>query len=162
MWHTRPMTTVALTGPLADRDRWSADRCSMAAALTVVGRRSTLLLLREAFYGTRRFEAFARRVGLSEAVTAARLKELVDDGLLERVPYREPGARTRSEYVLTEKGSELFPVLMALMRWGDRWVAEDGGPITAHHVGCGAPVEVELRCAAGHRVGPADVGVAPA
>ncbi len=78
--------------------------------------------LREAFYGTTRFDDFAERAGISQPVAAARLRELVEDGLLAREPYQEPGQRTRMEYRLTEKGAEFFPVLAALMEWGTRWV----------------------------------------
>src|SRR5713226_28091 len=112
--------TVHLSGSLDPREGWQATRCSMARALEVVSSRSALLILREAFYGTTRFDDFAARVGISEPVAAARLRELVDDGLLGREPYREPGQRTRLAYRLTEKGAELLPVLVALMQWGDR------------------------------------------
>ena len=88
----------------------------------MVGTRSAFLLLREAFYGTSRFDDFAGRVGISQPVAAARLRELVEDGLLAREPYQEPGQRTRMQYRLTEKGTEFFPVLAALMEWGNRWV----------------------------------------
>ena len=88
-----------------------------------------MLILREAFYGTTRFDDFAERVGIYQPVAAARLKELVDDGLLEREPYRDPGQRTRYRYRLTEKGADLFPVLVALKQWGDRWLAPSGAPV---------------------------------
>lgn len=146
------MTALELTGHLADRDRWSADRCSMAATLDVVGRRATFLLLREAFYGARRYDEFVRRSELSEAVVAARLRELVDEELLVRVPYREPGQRAREGYELTPKGRELLPAIIALKQWGDRWLTDDGGPLRFDHAGCGAPVHTELRCEEGHRV----------
>ena len=120
----------------------------MARALEVVSSRSALLILREAFYGTTRFEQFAERVGISEPVTAARLHDLVDEGLLEREPYREPGQRTRMAYRLTDKGAELLPVLVALMQWGDRWL-QPGPPVQLRHVGCDEVVYAELRCAAG-------------
>jgi DNA-binding HxlR family transcriptional regulator len=123
----------------------------MARALDVVSSRSALLILREAFYGTTRFDEFAQRVGISEPVTAARLAELVGDGLLEKEPYREPGQRTRLAYRLTDKGAELFPVLVALMEWGDRWLAPDGAPVVLQHRGCDEAVHIELRCAAGHQ-----------
>src|SRR6059058_4799165 len=97
--------TLALTGRLEPRDRWSADRCTVARALDVVSTRSAFLILREAFYGTTRFDDFAERVGISEPVAAARLRELVDEGLLEREDYRDPGQRTRQRYKLTEKGA---------------------------------------------------------
>jgi DNA-binding HxlR family transcriptional regulator len=116
-----------------------------------------MLLLREAFYGTTRFDDFAERVGISEPSAAARLRELVAEGLLEREPYREPGQRTRMQYRLTEKGSELFPALVALMQWGDRWLAPAGSPVTLSHRDCGQPVRAELRCAAGHQPGVGDL-----
>ena len=141
-----------MTGSLEPRDGWTADRCTIARSLEVVTTRSAFLILREAFYGTNRFDDFARRAGISEPVAAARLRELVDDGLLEREDYREPGQRTRQLYRLTEKGEDLLPVLVALMQWGDRWLDERGGPVELRHRDCGEPVRAELRCAAGHPV----------
>src|ERR1700712_894943 len=106
------VATVQLQGALADRGAWQATRCSIDKALGVVGTRSALLLMREAFYGTRRFDDFAHRVGITEAVAAARLKELVDTGLLDRAPYREgtcpPPGRTGTHAVgspLADRGS---------------------------------------------------------
>ena len=134
-------------------DGWSRENCSVVRALEVIGRRSTLLMLREAFLGTSRFDDFARRVGVTESVAAARLRELVAHGLLERHPYREPGQRTRHEYRLTAKGRDLLPVVLALMTWGDRYLADAGGPpLVVAHADCGAPVRAEARCAAGHLV----------
>jgi DNA-binding HxlR family transcriptional regulator len=149
-----------MTGVLEPRGAWTADRCTLAGALDVVTTRSAFLILREAFYGTTRFDDFAERVGISEPVTAARLRELVDDGLLEREDYREPGQRTRRSYRLTEKGAGLFPALAALMQWGDRWLDDDGGPVELRHRDCGEPVAVELRCAAGHPVTPDELDLA--
>ncbi len=148
---------VRLSAPLSPRGSWQATRCSVARALDVVSSRSALLILREAFYGTTRFDEFAQRAGISEPVAAARLRELVDDGLLAREPYREPGQRTRMCYQLTTKGAELLPVLVALMQWGDRWLAPDGAPVLLEHSGCGEPVRAELRCAAGHAPEPAEL-----
>src|SRR5919199_1274542 len=153
---------LRMTGRLEPRGAWTADRCSIAAALDVITTRSAFLILREAFYGTTRFDDFAQRVGMSEPVTAARLRELVDDGLLEREDYREPGQRTRRRYRLTEKGADLFPALAALMQWGDRWLDDAGGPVELRHRDCGRPVAVELRCAAGHTVGPDELDLAVA
>src|SRR3954452_5653628 len=145
--------TVQLQGRLSDRGSWRATRCSIDKALGVVGTRSALLLMREAFYGTRRFDDFASRVGITEAVAAARLKELVEAGLLARRPYREPGQRTRYEYVLTEMGRDLAPAALALMQWGDRYLTgERGAPLELTHADCGAPVHVEVRCESGHEV----------
>jgi DNA-binding HxlR family transcriptional regulator len=146
-------SAAQLKGVLADRDAWTAERCSIGRALDVIGTRSALLLMREAYYGTRRFDDFARRVGITEAVAATRLRELVDAGLLVRRPYREPGQRTREEYVLTEMGADLLPAALALMQWGDRYLAgPQGPPIALHHAGCRAAVHVEVRCDAGHTV----------
>ncbi len=102
---------MTLTGAFAERDAWTAKGwCSIERALEVVGTRSAMILLREMYYGATRFEELVRRTGLSEAVTAGRLKQLVEDGLLARRPYQEPGARTRSAYVLTDRGRALFPL----------------------------------------------------
>jgi DNA-binding HxlR family transcriptional regulator len=151
--------TVRLTGVLDPREGWTAERCTIAKAVDVLSTRSAMLILREAFYGTTRFDEFAERVGISEPVTAARLRELVDEGLLEREDYREPGQRTRQQYRLTEKGAELFPVLVALMQWGDRWLDERGGPLELIHRDCGETVGVEVRCAAGHHVETGEIDV---
>src|SRR5579862_9162199 len=101
--------TVRMTGALEPRGGWTANSCTLAKALEVVPTRSAFLILREAFYGTTRFDDFAERVGISEPVTSSRLRELVDNGLLEREDYREPGQRTRQRYKLTPKGAELLP-----------------------------------------------------
>jgi len=147
--------TLTLTGALDPRERWTAQACPIGKAIEVVGNRSAFLLMREAFYGTTRFDDFAERVGVSESVAAARLKELTEAGLLERRPYREPGTRTRYDYHLTEAGADFFPVLAALMQWGDKW----RGPsrVKLHHHDCGAPVHAELRCEHGHEVEVNDV-----
>jgi DNA-binding HxlR family transcriptional regulator len=145
--------TVTLEGPLADRSTWSAERCTIDAALSVVSTRSAMLILREAFYGTRRFDDFVERVGVTEAVAAARLRELTEAGVLRREPYREPGSRTRHEYRLTEMGRDLFPALLALAQWGDKYLTgEPGPPLQWLHQDCGAAVTTEVRCAAGHEV----------
>jgi DNA-binding HxlR family transcriptional regulator len=149
--------TLRLTGVLEPRGAWTANGCTIAKALDVIPTRSAFLILREAFYGTTRFDDFAERVGISPPVAAARLKELVDKGLLEREDYREPGQRTRQRYRLTNMGADLFPALVALMRWGDRWLDARGGPVELRHHDCGEAVSVELRCAAGHEVTPDEV-----
>src|SRR5262249_7277960 len=132
----------------------------IARALDVVSTRSAFLILREAFYGTTRFDDFSERVGISEPVAAARLRELVDQGLLEREDYREPGQRTRQRYRLTPKGADLFPALAALMQWGNRWIDERGGPVSLLHRDCGEEVSVQLRCDAGHEVSTDELDLA--
>jgi DNA-binding HxlR family transcriptional regulator len=144
--------SVQLEGRLARPDRSpAADFCPIERAFKVVGTRSAVLLLREAAYGTTRFDDFARRTGLTEAVAASRLRELVDAGLLAKEPYREPGQRTRYEYVLTEAGADLLPALMALADWGARHLPHLPAP-TFTHADCGEPVSVSLYCDAGHEV----------
>ncbi len=145
---------IDLIGPLGRRDDWSADQCPMARTLEVVGARSAFLILREALYGSTRFEQFVDRAAISEPVAAARLRELTAEGLLEKIPYREPGQRTRHEYRLTEQGAELLPVLAAMMAWGDRWLFPDHARVHLTHALCGGEVGVALACDAGHEVGP--------
>ncbi|TWD17565.1 HxlR family transcriptional regulator [Streptomyces sp. T12] len=142
-----------MTDLLEERDAWSMANCSIARALDVVGTRSALLIMREAFFGTRRFDDFARRVGIGEPATAARLKELTQAGLLEKAPYRESGQRTRYAYEITDKGRALLPVLQALRQWGDAWAADEPGPpVVVRHKECGARVRVAQRCEEGHEV----------
>jgi DNA-binding HxlR family transcriptional regulator len=141
-----------------DLRQFDSATCSVARALDVVGQPWVLLVLREAFYGLRRFSDIQDHLGVSRSVLAARLDAMVTDGLLERRPYREPGQRERTEYVLTDKGRDLYPVIVALRQWGDRHLAGDAGvPVIAEHEGCGAPVHAALVCDAGHVVGSDDV-----
>lgn len=153
--------TFQLAGRLADPDRQAlADGCPIERSSTVLGRRSTLVILREATYGTARFDDFVRRTGLTESVTATQLRELVSAGLLEKRPYQEPGQRVRQEYALTEAGEDAVPVLMALAAWGDKHLPR-GHRIDATHADCGAPVTATLRCAGGHDVSRDDVVMTP-
>ncbi len=152
--------TVRMTGSLDPRSSWEASNCTIAKALEIVSTRSAFLILREAFFGTTRFDDFAERARVSEPVAASRLHELVQEGMLEREDYREPGKRTRQHYRLTDKGADLFPTLVALMQWGNRWLDDHGGPVELRHSDCGQPVEVQLTCAAGHRVGPDELELA--
>jgi DNA-binding HxlR family transcriptional regulator len=127
--------------------------CPIEGALERVGTRSAMILLREVFYGARRFDDLARLTGLTDAVAAKRLKQLVSDGLLAQRPYREPGSRTRYEYVLTERSQELFALLVAFADWGRRLDADRDG-VEFVHAGCGEPLQATVRCAAGHDVAP--------
>lgn len=130
-----------------DRELISAENCSVKRALDVVGEKWTLLVLREAFYGARRFELFQARIGCPRQVLTERLNTLVEAGVLRRIPYQEPGQRERQEYRLTEKGRDLLPIVIALMRWGDKWEADPAGPpVEVVHRECGHPVELVLRC----------------
>jgi DNA-binding HxlR family transcriptional regulator len=130
--------------------------CSIARTLEVVGEKWTLLVLRDAFNGVRRFDDLHRRIGAPRQVLSQRLGRLVDVGLLRRVPYREPGQRTRYEYRLTDAGLDLYPVLLALLQWGDRHRPYPEGPaVELTHRDCGEPVDLVLRCTAGHNLASA-------
>ena len=139
---------------------WALDydtaNCNIAAALAVVGEKWTFLVLREAFNGVRRFDDMQRRTGAPRQVLSSRLAGLVADGILRKEPYREAGQRPRQEYRLTEKGIDLFPVMAALLAWGDKYVAAPGGPaVELTHRDCGAPVSLQLACSQGHVLGSA-------
>jgi DNA-binding HxlR family transcriptional regulator len=130
---------------------YDAANCAIGAAVAVIGERPTFLVLREAFTGVRRFDDMQRRTGMPRQVLATRLARLVSEGLLRKVPYRASGQRTRHEYRLTEKGLDLYPVLVALMHWGDQHAADPAGPqILLRHRDCGEAVRLQLTCRAGH------------
>jgi DNA-binding HxlR family transcriptional regulator len=125
--------------------------CAIGAAVGILGERSTFLVLREAFNGVRRFDDMQHRTGMPRQVLSQRLARLVAEGLLRKVPYQENGQRRRTEYRLTEKGLDLYPVLVALMEWGDRYeVGTDGPQVLLRHRDCGEPVRLQVSCAAGH------------
>jgi DNA-binding HxlR family transcriptional regulator len=148
-----------LQGVLADRDKWSPiGECSIEKTMTVLGTKSAMLIMREAYYGTTRFDDFARRVGITKAATSARLAELVDLGLLTRRPYREPGQRGRDEYVLTDAGIDFMPVVWAMFEWGRRHLPGHNR-LRLTHLGCGAEAAVEMRCSEGHPVPPGELGM---
>jgi DNA-binding HxlR family transcriptional regulator len=134
-------------------DALSLANCPVSRTLEVVGTRSSLLIIREAFFGTRRFQDFTERVGIGEAATAARLKDLTASGFLEKVPYQEPGQRKRFEYRLTDRGRDFFAAIMSLRDWGESWVSEGHrAPWRFMHRDCGAEVHTVTRCSAGHDV----------
>lgn len=150
---------AVLQGELVDRDAWSAaGECPIERTVQVVGTKSALLIMREAYYGTTRFEDFCGRVGITKAAAAARLNELVGAGLLTRRPYRESGQRARHEYVLTQAGTEFMPVVWALFQWGQRHLP-DPVPLRLAHVGCNASVDVGMHCSQGHLVAADELAV---
>ncbi len=116
--------------------------CSIARSLSVLGQKWNLLIMREAHRGHTRYADF-RRIGIPSDILATRLDALVEDGLLERQPYQEPGQRVRDEYVLTEAGRDLLPVLAALTEWGDKHRPTGRGP-TAIYVDETSGAEVRL------------------
>lgn len=102
--------------------------CSIADTLNLIGEWWTILILREAFFGSRRFEEFQQHLGIARNILTARLNKLCESGILKRVPVKE-GAR-RNEYRLTAMGRDLLPILLVLTHWGDRWLNEsEGAPV---------------------------------
>jgi DNA-binding HxlR family transcriptional regulator len=125
------------------RERLAEMECSVARTLAHVGDGWTVLVLRDAFYGVRRFDDFQRDLGVARNILTDRLSRLVGDGLLERRRYQE--RPPRYEYVLTEKGRDLLPVLLSLMRWGDRWAADEPS-VTLTHTTCGRETTPVVCC----------------
>jgi len=130
---------------------YDPSNCAIGAAVGIIGERPTFLVLREVFNGVRRFDDMQRRTAIPRQVLSQRLGRLVDEGLLRKMPYQESGQRSRDEYRLTDKGLDLYPVLVSLLQWGDRYaVGPAGPPVELRHRDCGEPVHVQLSCAAGH------------
>jgi DNA-binding HxlR family transcriptional regulator len=123
----------------------SGMNCSIAKTLDVIGEWWTPLILRDAFRGTRRFDDFQASLGMARSVLTARLRKLTDQGVLERYQYSEHPPR--DEYRLTEKGRALFPVIAALMEWGDTWAPGPAGPpVLLVHDTCGEAMHPMLTC----------------
>jgi DNA-binding HxlR family transcriptional regulator len=123
--------------------------CSIERAMHVLGERWTFLILRESFYGVRRFSDFQRNLGIARNILTTRLHTLVDAGVLERTPYRDDPPRF--EYKLTEAGRDLYPSIVTLMRWGDRYLnRENGPPVVLRHNTCGHEADPLLVCSHCH------------
>lgn len=138
---------------MALRSDYSGQSCSMARSLEVVGERWTLLIVRDLFFGVRRFTDLQAHLDIPRAVLSGRLTTLVERGLVERRPYA-PG---RDEFVLTDCGAELWPVVHTLMGWGDRHFASGPGRLFAH-AACGTDLQEGGRCpACDEHPGPEDV-----
>jgi DNA-binding HxlR family transcriptional regulator len=119
--------------------------CSVARTLEVIGDRWTMLVIRDAFHGIRRFEEFQERLGIARNVLSSRLTRLVHEGVLEKHLYQD--RPPRFEYRLTPKGVDLFSVMVSLMKWGDRHApSPDGPPVVVLHGGCGGEVDERLLC----------------
>lgn len=120
--------------------------CPLARTLAVIGDRWTMLIVREAFFGMRRYEDFQRYTGASPKVVADRLARLVEEGVLDRVPYQD--RPVRHEYRLSEKGRDLYPAMLALSQWGNRWIGEGFPPaVRAIHKPCGHRLRPKTVCA---------------
>lgn len=130
--------------------------CPVNCAVEALGSRASILLLRQAFYGDRRFDAFVEHTGISEATVAKRLQELVDVGALRKVPYQEPGSRVRHEYELTPEGEELFPVILGLFLWGQKHLdhADTGLRLTGPDR---ESIEVTIQTVGGRPVTPDEI-----
>jgi DNA-binding HxlR family transcriptional regulator len=136
---------------------YSSQACSIAGALEVIGERWSLLIVRDVFLGLRRFDQIQANLGIARNVLQARLTRLVDQGVLDRELYQE--RPQRFEYRLTEKGVALWPAVVALMQWGDRYASPPGGPaVLLEHRGCGGSVDEHRICArCGERLSARDV-----
>ncbi len=128
--------------------RWKEikhENCSVARALSVIGDRWTLMILRDCFMRVRRFEDFQKSLGLARRVLTERLAKLVEDGILKKVPYQENPVRF--EYRLTEKGLDLYPIMITLVHWGDKHYADENGPPILHrHRTCGHDFRSVVAC----------------
>ena len=135
--------------------------CSLARSLAVVGDRWTLLVLREAFLRTRRFDDFEAKLGIARRVLSERLALLVDEGILKKLPYQDNPPRY--EYRLTEKGLDLYPVIISLVHWGDRhYAGKRGAPMLHNHKACGHDFKSVLTCSeCGEALNARDVTVRP-
>jgi len=131
--------------------------CSIAGALDALGDTWSILVLRELFYGVRRFNDIQNVLGISRSVLTDRLARLVEIGVARTVPYQEPGDRVRKEYRLTRKGVGLLPVVVSLMEWGDEYLYEGEGPIILEDRVTGDTVGVELRSSSGRLVEPNEI-----
>lgn len=118
--------------------------CTIARAAAQVGDEWTLLIAREMFLGTRRFDDFLRLTGISSHLLSQRLKKLESEGLIRRERYSE--RPPRHEYRLTEKGRDLWAVIIALKQWGDRWLSTQDTPVQIRHKTCGEVVEPHMTC----------------
>jgi len=118
--------------------------CSVGRAMDILGERWTFLILRESFYGVRRFSDMQRNLGIARNILSARLQTLVGAGILERRQYQQEPERF--EYRLTESGLELYPMFLAMKSWGDKWLGEDDEPVVLHHTLCDHDCDPLMTC----------------
>jgi DNA-binding HxlR family transcriptional regulator len=118
--------------------------CSMASTLEIIGERWTILIVRDIFLGIRRFDDLQRNLGVARNILQSRLERLVEYGIVRKRPYQE--RPVRYEYRLTTKGADLWPVLVSLLHWGDRYAIEGERPIVIEHRGCGGELDDRRRC----------------
>lgn len=148
------MTPLTHASPVALKD------CHLAKTIEMIGDRWTLLILRSAMFGVRRFDDFQTELNIPRTVLSGRLKKLCAAELIEKKGYKQPGKRTRPEYVLTRKGQTLQPALIALTQWGDDWLAPDAAPpISFTHVGTRKAVRAGFVDTDGQVVEPGDMRI---
>jgi DNA-binding HxlR family transcriptional regulator len=139
-----------------ERKSFAGMNCSVAQCLEVVGEWWSLLIVRDAFLGVRRFDQFQERLGISRNILTERLSRLVDAGIFDKVPYSE--RPLRHEYRLTERGRDLWPVITAMRQWGDKYAAPGGPPVEIVHKGCGHVADAVMTCSAcGEAIAARDV-----
>lgn len=122
----------------------AVDQCGAALATQIISDRWTLLIIREAFYGVKRYDDIRADIGIPRSVLTDRLKKLVTAEILDREPYREEGARTRYGYGLTEKGRDLGLMIIALMQWGDQHLKDGHSALALHDRSTGTALKVAL------------------
>ncbi|MGO9751824.1 MAG: winged helix-turn-helix transcriptional regulator [Solirubrobacteraceae bacterium] len=143
-----------------ERKSFSDMHCSVAQCLEVVGEWWSLLIIRDAFLGVKRFDEFQARLGISRNVLGQRLAHLVAAGVLVKVPYSEHPPR--HNYRLTDKGTDLWPVLTSMRQWGDKYAAPGGPPLELIHNDCGQISEAQMTCSScGKAIGARDVRAKP-
>jgi DNA-binding HxlR family transcriptional regulator len=127
------------------RNDYQSQSCSIAGALEVVGERWSLLIVRDILLGLRRFDELQANLVIARNVLQTRLQRLQEHGVIERIPYQQHPVR--HEYRLTEKGLDLWPTIVALMKWGDRYASPEGGPaVLIEHRDCGGAVDEHRIC----------------
>jgi DNA-binding HxlR family transcriptional regulator len=127
------------------KSNYQGQTCSIARSLEAIGERWSLLIVRSIFLDVHRFDALVKELGIARNVLTGRLQHLIDEGILERVPYQQ--RPVRYEYRATAKGEQLFPVVLHLMLWGDIYYREPtGAPRVVEHTGCGGQPDDHLGC----------------
>jgi DNA-binding HxlR family transcriptional regulator len=145
--------------PLVRRSPVMARDCNLARSFELIGDRWTLLILRSALYGVRRFDDFQAELDVPRSVLSARLAALVDSGIMDRREYREEGQRARIEYPLTQMGRQLGLPFAAMTAWGDKWLAEGEPPLALRSRATGRKLRVELVDDRGKPAKPSDIQI---
>lgn len=127
------------------KNKLSHRECSVERTLNVLGDRWIFLILREAFFKVRHFDRIQENLGIATNILANRLKILVENGIMEKTKDKDDARRIN--YRLTEKGLDIYPIVLALMQWGDKWMAGDAGPpLSLKHINCGHDLEPVMSC----------------